>query len=277
MVKEVVRTADLKGRRGRLPTKPKGGGAGQGALNGGVTARGGLAGGGGQQAAFLTQIQRLYSDSVPSQTSLNWTQYHKITGREPSRLDEDTFNVLQSLTHSCDIVRLWAEKWSGQCRLSGLDRDRLFFTNLLDLVALRLALRIEEKAERVTMCNSVVFHKSQFAQILSGPILHQLQELAGKLKQPDAAVAGLLSSLVFLQDVQQIQAGELYVKLREILKEYCAQQRLIDDKIPNHYAQLTDYLIQIRNIAALMRHRLKQYHMFSGYQACITPNSILDL
>jgi hypothetical protein len=147
MVKEVVRTNDLKGRRGRLPTKPK---------SPNVQANRS------QQSAFLSQIIRVYSDTIPSQTAFDfskvsggkncrscriWTnfililfKYRKIT-KEAVRIDEEPYWVLQSLSRSCDIIRQWAEKFSNLCRIPNLDRDRMFFTNLLDLLVLRIALR----------------------------------------------------------------------------------------------------------------------------------------
>jgi hypothetical protein len=57
------------------------------------------------------------------------------------RVEEEPYWILQSLTKSCDMIRQWAEKFSSMCRLSNAERDNLFFTNLLDLLVLRLALR----------------------------------------------------------------------------------------------------------------------------------------
>ena len=65
MVKEVVRTNDLKGRRGRLPTKPKSPNI--------QTNRT-------QQSAFLSQIIRVYSDTIPSQTAFDFSKVRKKKG-----------------------------------------------------------------------------------------------------------------------------------------------------------------------------------------------------
>ena len=59
MVKEVVRTNDLKGRRGRLPTKPK-----SPSIQTNRT----------QQSAFLSQIIRVYSDTIPNQTAFDFSK-----------------------------------------------------------------------------------------------------------------------------------------------------------------------------------------------------------
>jgi nuclear receptor subfamily 4 group A protein 2 len=56
----VVRTADLKGRRGRLPTKPK-------SPNTPTNNRS-------QQSAFLSQIVRVYTDTIPNQTALDFSK-----------------------------------------------------------------------------------------------------------------------------------------------------------------------------------------------------------
>lgn len=267
MVKEVVRTNDLKGRRGRLPTKPKSpSNTTTGAANG--TQRS-------QQSAFLSQVVRVFTDTIPNQTSLDFSKYRKIT-KEIIRIEEEPFWILQSLSKSCDLIRQWSEKFTNLCRINALDRDRMFFTNLLDLVVVRMAMRMQENVERIVLCNASVFHKSQTAYVLTSTILQQLQELANRLKQPDHAICSLLCALVFLQDPQQIQVNELYCKLRELLKEYCSQQQ---QQIPSYYSQLTELLVQVRQISLQLKQRLKQCNLYNNsiYPACIPSNSILDL
>lgn len=61
MVKEVVRTNDLKGRRGRLPTKPK---------SPSIQTTNNRS----QQSAFVSQVVRVYTDSVPNQTALDFSK-----------------------------------------------------------------------------------------------------------------------------------------------------------------------------------------------------------
>ena len=63
MVKEVVRTDSLKGRRGRLPTKPRGGSTSD-------------QGGGGpvQPVALITSLVRAHVESTPKLENLDYTQ-----------------------------------------------------------------------------------------------------------------------------------------------------------------------------------------------------------
>lgn len=271
MVKEVVRTNDLKGRRGRLPTKPKSPSTAQ------ANSRT-------QQSAFFSQIVRIFSDSVPNQTSLDFSKYRKIT-KEIIRIEEEPFWTLQSLTKSCDLIRQWSEKFSTLCRINNLDRDRLFFANMLDLLVLRMASRMQENVERIVLCNSMVFHKSQIAYVLTSSILQQMQDLANKLKQPDQAISSLLTSILFLHDYQQASSqSEMYTKLKDLLKEYqtqAQQQKSVntDEKIPNYHFQLNDIFLQTRQIAIQLKQRLKQCNLYNSsvYPSCIPSNSILDL
>nr|ASL70495.1 nuclear receptor [Brachionus rotundiformis] len=271
MVKEVVRTNDLKGRRGRLPTKPKSPSSAQ------ANSRS-------QQSAFFSQIVRIFTDSVPNQTSLDFSKYRKIT-KEVIRIEEEPYWTLQSLTKSCDLIRQWSEKFSTLCRINNLDRDRMFFSNMLELLVLRMASRMQENVERIVLCNSMVFHKSQIAYVLTSSILQQIQDLANKLKQPDQAISSLLASILFLHDYQQTSnQSEMYTKLKDLLKEYQAQTQQqkavnIDDKIPNYHFQLNDIFLHTRQIAIQLKQRLKQCNLYNSsvYPSCIPSNSILDL
>ena len=62
MVKEVVRTDALKGRRGRLPTKPRGSSSDPGA------------GGPVQPVALITSLVRAHVESTPKLENLDYTQ-----------------------------------------------------------------------------------------------------------------------------------------------------------------------------------------------------------
>ena len=277
MVKEVVRTNDLKGRRGRLPTKPKSPAnanvAAAGQAGNATTTNNSRT----QQTAFVAQIVRAYTDSIPNQTSLDFSKYRKTT-KETIRIEDEPFWILQSLTKSCDIIRQWTEKLSALCRITNLDRDRTFFTNLIDLLVLRMALRMQDNIERIVLCNSAVFHKTQVAYVLTPTLLQQIQELAGKLRQPDQHVSALLVSLTLLQDTSQQHptTHDLYSKLKEMLKDYCQVQ---NPQMPNYFAQLTEVFAQVRQISTQLKQRLKQCNTYNNsvYPLCIPANSILDL
>jgi nuclear receptor subfamily 4 group A protein 2 len=292
MVKEVVRTADLKGRRGRLPTKPKSQNHPnnqninpknhqshlQSSTNG--AAGSGVAGGG-----MISQLMRCYSDSIPNQTTLDFSKYRKITtNKEAIRLEDEPMWILQSLTKSCDLIRAWSEKFATLSRVSAVDRDRFLFRNLLDVLVLRIALRMQENVERIVLCNSMVFHKSQISFVLTSQLLHDIQSLAVKLKQPDHALSAILCGLVFTQpdlinNNCNASDSSINIKLKDMLKEYMTTSSgtNTNSHLLSFYTQLNEYLAQIRAISFNLRLRLKQCHSYNNSNNCITTSSFLDL
>ncbi len=299
MVKEVVRTNDLKGRRGRLPTKPKSPN-GTSLITSTSTAQRSSHNQQAQaqqqthqqqQSAFLTQIIRIFTETQPNQTSLDFSKYRKIqTQKDLIRIEDEPYWILQSISRSCDIIRQWTEKFATLSRcLTSQERDRLFLDNMLDLFVLRMASRMQENVERIVLCNSNVFHKSQVAYVLTSSILQQIQELSSKmLKQPDQTQSALLNCLLYLQSQQQAnqtqqqqQQQDLYTKLRDMLKEFYQQPTVNGDDhqsvIPYH---LNELFAQIRQISMQLKQRLKQCSLYNNsvvYPQCIPSNSLLDL
>ncbi|NXT22623.1 NR4A1 protein, partial [Syrrhaptes paradoxus] len=123
MVKEVVRTDSLKGRRGRLPSKPK-------------------QPPDASPVSLITSLVRAHIDSVPSATKLD---YSKFQDSAPCQLEkEDSVDVQQFydlLTGSMDVIRKWAEKIQGFAELPKEDQDLLLESAFLELFILRLAYR----------------------------------------------------------------------------------------------------------------------------------------
>lgn len=69
---------------------------------------------------------------------------------------------------------------------------------------------MKENVERITLCNAVVFHKTQIAYVLTPSIMQQLQDLAYKLREPDPQISSLLVALVFLQGTLNFKYFFLY-------------------------------------------------------------------
>uniref|UniRef100_A0A8C5TGQ2 Nuclear receptor subfamily 4 group A member 1 n=1 Tax=Malurus cyaneus samueli TaxID=2593467 RepID=A0A8C5TGQ2_9PASS len=92
MVKEVVRTDSLKGRRGRLPSKPK-------------------QPPDASPVSLITSLVRAHIDSIPSATKLDYSKFQESA---PCPFEkEDSVDVQQFydlLTGSMDVIRKWAEK-----------------------------------------------------------------------------------------------------------------------------------------------------------------------
>ncbi|XP_034959327.2 nuclear receptor subfamily 4immunitygroup A member 1 isoform X1 [Zootoca vivipara] len=123
MVKEVVRTDSLKGRRGRLPSKPK-----QTQDTSPVS--------------LISSLVRAHIDSIPSATKLDYSKFQESVSYQFEK--EDCVDVQQFydlLTGSMDVIRKWAEKIQGFLELPKEDQDLLLESAFLELFILRLAYR----------------------------------------------------------------------------------------------------------------------------------------
>ncbi|KAM4644139.1 nuclear receptor subfamily 4immunitygroup A member 1 isoform 1-T1 [Amazona ochrocephala] len=143
MVKEVVRTDSLKGRRGRLPSKPK-----QPPDT--------------SPMSLITSLVRAHIDSIPSATKLDYSKFQESV---PCQFEkEDSVDVQQFydlLTGSMDVIRKWAEKIQGFTELPKEDQDLLLESAFLELFILRLAYRSKPEEGKLIFCNGVVLHRLQ--------------------------------------------------------------------------------------------------------------------
>ncbi|XP_031949791.1 nuclear receptor subfamily 4 group A member 1 isoform X1 [Corvus moneduloides] len=143
MVKEVVRTDSLKGRRGRLPSKPK-------QLPDA------------SPVSLITSLVRAHIDSIPSATKLDYSKFQESAPRPFEK--EDSVDVQQFydlLTGSMDVIRKWAEKIQGFSELPKEDQDLLLESAFLELFILRLAYRSKPEEGKLIFCNGVVLHRQQ--------------------------------------------------------------------------------------------------------------------
>ncbi|NWQ95626.1 NR4A1 protein, partial [Burhinus bistriatus] len=143
MVKEVVRTDSLKGRRGRLPSKPK-------------------QPPDASPVSLITSLVRAHIDSIPSATKLDYSKFQESA---PCQFEkEDSVDVQQFydlLTGSMDVIRKWAEKIQGFTELPKEDQDLLLESAFLELFILRLAYRSKPEEGKLIFCNGVVLHRLQ--------------------------------------------------------------------------------------------------------------------
>ncbi|XP_067385919.1 nuclear receptor subfamily 4immunitygroup A member 1 isoform X1 [Emydura macquarii macquarii] len=143
MVKEVVRTDSLKGRRGRLPSKPR---QSQDA----------------SPVSLITSLVRAHIDSVPSATKLDYSKFQESVSYQLEK--EDCVDVQQFydlLTSSMDVIRKWAEKIQGFQELPKEDQDLLLESAFLELFILRLAYRSKPEEGKLIFCSGVVLHRTQ--------------------------------------------------------------------------------------------------------------------
>ncbi|XP_041036245.1 nuclear receptor subfamily 4 group A member 1-like isoform X3 [Carcharodon carcharias] len=147
MVKEVVRTDSLKGRRGRLPSKPKNV---QEATPSNVP------------VSLITALVRAHIDSNPIMSNLDYSKFQESSTFQ-SEEDEagDIRQFYELLAGSMEMIRKWAEKIPGFNGLPKEDQDLLLESAFLELFILRLAYRSNPEEGKLIFCSGVVLHRQQ--------------------------------------------------------------------------------------------------------------------
>ncbi|CAF1186292.1 unnamed protein product [Adineta steineri] len=261
MDKEVVRTDALKGRRGRLPSKPKS-----------PSIR--------QPNSFQTQFCRFYNDSIPNPASLDFSKlnYRTVTNKES--LCEEKLLVYDAFIRSCDIIKQWVDKFALFYSIQNTERDRLYSNCLLEQIVFRTATRLD--GDRVVLCSGIVVHKVQMNYLL-GDVAQQIYDYGSTLKtrKIDSVIAATLASILLLDSNNpdyvyhriplSSAVNELYQKIVDSLKDYLKQQHE-DSSI---YLQLLDRLNDARRIAHSLRKRLTLYRHSNGLTNSM--NTLLDL
>jgi nuclear receptor subfamily 4 group A protein 2 len=148
MVKEVVRTDSLKGRRGRLPSKPKS--PQDGAL---IVASSASGGGSGhismsQPVSLAAALVRAHVDTSPDLGQLDYSQYRDLSEEDletkSGLMETEAARIAQFyslLNASLDVIRAFCERIPGYGELIRPDRELLFQSAALELFTLRLAYR----------------------------------------------------------------------------------------------------------------------------------------
>ncbi|XP_076285480.1 hormone receptor-like in 38 isoform X3 [Lasioglossum baleicum] len=163
MVKEVVRTDSLKGRRGRLPSKPKSPQESPPS----------------SPVSLIKALLRAHSDTMPA--SLDYSQYRILSPDDPPIDDaEKTQHFYNLLTPSIDVIRNFADKIPGFTDLLREDQELLFQSASLELFVLRLAHRTELEPTQLTFCNGVVLAIEQCQRIFDD-WLHSILEFSKAL------------------------------------------------------------------------------------------------
>ncbi|XP_047515577.1 probable nuclear hormone receptor HR38 [Pieris napi] len=173
MVKEVVRTDSLKGRRGRLPSKPK---CPQESPPS-------------PPISLITALVRAHVDTSPDFSNLDYSQFREPNPMEPPMSDLEVIQQFYSLlTTSIDMIKVFAEKVPGYGELCPEDREQLFASARLELFVLRLAYRTRPEDTKLTFCNGLVLDKRQ-CQRSFGDWLHAVLDFSNTLHSMDIDIS----------------------------------------------------------------------------------------
>lgn len=166
MVKEVVRTDSLKGRRGRLPSKPKSPQESPPS----------------PPVSLITALVRAHVDTTPDLSNLDYSQYcdNAIVYESTMTDAEKIQQFYNSLTTSVDVIKHFAEKLPGFSDLCAEDQELLFQSAALELFVLRMSYRARFDDAKLTFCNGIVLHKIQ-CQRAFGEWMNAIMEFSRSL------------------------------------------------------------------------------------------------
>eukprot|EP00063_Salmo_salar_P033106 XP_014007941.1 PREDICTED: nuclear receptor subfamily 4 group A member 2-like [Salmo salar] len=258
MVKEVVRTASLKGRRGRLPSKHKI----QDPLS---------------PVSILSALVRAHVDSNPSLSRLDCSRFQnnadsQITG-------DDTQHVQQFydvLTVSMEIIRDWAQKIPGFTDLPRPDQDLLFESAFLELFVLRLAYRSNPEEGKLIFCNGLVLHRLQCRRGF-GDWIDTIVEFSANLQSMNIDVA-TFSCICALATVTERHGLKEPRKVEELQNKMvnCLKDKVTfnDGSVsrPNHLSKLLGKLPELRTLCTQGLQRI----FYLKLEDLVPPPAIID-
>lgn len=187
MVKEVVRTDSLKGRRGRLPSKPKT------AVEASSTT---------PNVNIIASLVRAHLDSNPTIGKLDYSKYQETTDNMKEKEDAgDIQQFYDLLTGALDVIRNWAQTIPGFTDFCSEDQELLLESAFVELFILRLAYRSNPEKNKLIFCNGVVLHRLQCTRSF-GDWIDSIMDFSQNLHRMnlDISLFSCLAALVIITD-----------------------------------------------------------------------------
>ncbi|XP_020792894.2 nuclear receptor subfamily 4 group A member 3 isoform X1 [Boleophthalmus pectinirostris] len=211
MVKEVVRTDSLKGRRGRLPSKPKS------PLQTEASPPS-------PPLSLLSALLRAYSHCTPR--DLDYSQFSAADPPSSSSDAEHIHLFYRLLTLSMETTRCWAERVPGFSELQREDQNLLIDSAFLELFVLRLAHRAMLSEDKLVFCSGLVLHRFQCLRGF-GEWLDSIRDFSSRLQSLnlDTSAFACLAALVLLTEQvpglkEPKRVEELHTKVMCCLSEH---------------------------------------------------------
>ncbi|KAM6947263.1 putative nuclear hormone receptor HR38 isoform 1-T2 [Lycodopsis pacificus] len=187
MVKEVVRTDSLKGRRGRLPSKPK-----TVAEASSTT----------PSVNIIASLVRAHLDSNPTIGKLDYSKYQEtVLNLKDKEEAGDIQQFYDLLTGALDVIRIWAETIPGFTDFCTEDQELLLESAFVELFILRLAYRSNPEKNKLIFCNGLVLHRLQCVHSF-GDWIDSIMDFSQSLHRMnlDLSLFACLAALVIITD-----------------------------------------------------------------------------
>lgn len=264
MVKEVVRTDSLKGRRGRLPSKPK-----TVAEPSSTT----------PNVNVISSLVQAHLESNPSMAKLDFSKYQEIVDSLPEKEDAgDIQQFYDLLTGALDVIKTWAESIPGFTDFCTEDQQLLLESAFVELFILRLAYRSNPEKSKLIFCNGVVLHRKQCVRSF-GDWIDSIMDFSQSLHRMnlDVSMFACLSALVIITDrhglkepkrVEDFQ-NHLITSLREHVSGNGAEPSRFQ---PNYLSRLLSKLPELRTLCTQGLQRI----FYLRLEDLVPPPPIVD-
>ncbi|KAM8862755.1 nuclear receptor subfamily 4immunitygroup A member 1 [Spinachia spinachia] len=262
MVKEVVRTDSLKGRRGRLPSKPK--------VVRDVTASV-------SPVSMIASLVRAHIDSNPGVEKMDYSKFGETKVSPNQKVDAcDIKQFYQLLTSSMETIRKWAKNIPGYSEFCLEDQELLLESAFVELFILRLAYRSNPEMNTLIFCNGAVLHKTQCVQGF-GDWIDSILEFSQSLRRMklDVSSFSCLAALVIITDRHGLKepkrVEDLQNQLIDCLKDHisgCGSDLLR----PNYLSRLLGKLPELRTLCTEGYQRI----FYLKLEDLVPPPQIVD-
>uniref|UniRef100_A0A3B4BH24 Uncharacterized protein n=1 Tax=Periophthalmus magnuspinnatus TaxID=409849 RepID=A0A3B4BH24_9GOBI len=240
MVKEVVRTDSLKGRRGRLPSKPK------------VVPDPPMAP---SPVNMIASLVRAHIDSNPSVGNLDHSKVNpqiKLKTSPPTKVEPKHVQQFYTLlSSSLEAIRTWAQRIPGFTEFCLEDQELLLESAFVELFILRLAFRSNPDTGKLVFCSGLVLHKTQCVTAF-GDWIDSILEFSQSLHRMklDVSSFSCLAALVIITDRLGLRESkrmeDLQNQLISCLKDHVSTCGL--SLPPGHLSRLLGKLPELRTL-----------------------------
>ncbi|XP_065141501.1 nuclear receptor subfamily 4immunitygroup A member 1 isoform X1 [Paramisgurnus dabryanus] len=262
MVKEVVRTDSLKGRRGRLPSKPK-------VVQDSVSVS--------SPVNIITSLVTAHIDSNPASGNLDYSKYQEsVSGLSEKEDANDIQQFYDLLTGSMDVIRKWAGNIPGFNAFCKEDQDLLLESAFVELFILRLAYRSNPETDKLIFCNGTVLHRTQCVRSF-GDWIDSIMEFSQSLHRLNLDVSSFscLATLVIITDRHGLKepkrVEDLQNRLVTCLRDHVATSTS-EVVRPNYLSRLLSKLPELRTLCTQGLQRI----FYLKLEDLVPPPPIVD-
>ncbi|XP_041656422.1 nuclear receptor subfamily 4 group A member 1 [Cheilinus undulatus] len=262
MVREVVRTDSLKGRRGRLPSKPK--------VVQEVTTTV-------SPVSMIASLVRAHIDSNPGVGKVDYSKFEEREVHPNQKEDaSDIKQFYDLLTASMEVIRKWTKNIPDFSKFCPEDQELLFESAFVELFILRLAYRSNPELDKLIFCNGAVLHKTQCVRGF-GDWIDSILEFSQSLHRMklDVSSFSCLTALVIITDRHGLKepgrVEELQNQLITCLKDHvsgCSSESVR----PNYLSRLLGKLPELRTLCTQGLQRI----FYLKLEDLVPPPPIVD-